>query len=217
MIETIETSQSVPRGLIAAVGFLCALGLFITIPLIQLISDSFKDPRRINDVGYVLPPPPVLDVDTPPPPKKQQEDEDIEMDKEPPKLTLDQLDLALNPSTDSLTGGFTIDLSIDEKSLGTTDFIFNIEDVDERPTPLRQIAPTYPPTLRRQKIKGVVVLLFVVDKNGNVTAPSVESSTNMEFEKPALDAIRKWKFTPGKKGGEAVQVRVRLPIQFNLN
>lgn len=217
MIDTIETSQSAPKGLITVTGFLCALGLFVAIPLIQVISDNFKDPRRINDVGYVLPPPPVLELDTPPPPKEEKQDDDIEMEKEPPKLTLDQLDLALNPSTDSLSGGIQIDLTIDADSLGTSDFIFNIEDVDEKPTPLRQIAPNYPPTLRRQKVKGVVVLLFVVDKNGNVTAPSVERSSNMEFEKPALDAIRKWKFSPGKKGGEPVNVRVRIPIQFNLN
>jgi TonB family protein len=39
----------------------------------------------------------------------------------------------------------------------------------------------------------------------------------MEFEKPALDAIRQWRFEPGIKNGVRVAVNMELPITFNLN
>jgi periplasmic protein TonB len=59
-----------------------------------------------------------------------------------------------------------------------------------------------------------VSLIFVIDTNGSVMTPTVERSSHVEFEEPALDAIRRWKFTPGKRGGQPVKVRVRLPLQF---
>jgi len=217
MIETIHTPDSVfTRGLITITGFFAALGLFVMIPLIQAISTGLKDPNKLSEIDFIIPPPPVLELETPPPPKKEEQQDEMEMEKEPPRLSLDQLDLALNPSMGDMTG-FSIDLSLDADSLGTTDMIFEIGDVEEKPVPTRQIEPTYPPSLKRQKINGSVTVVFVVDTQGNVVAPRVEKSTHMEFEKPALDAIRRWKFTPGKKDGEAVKVRVRAPLIFKVN
>ncbi len=217
MIETIHTPDSVfSRGLIVITGFFAALGLFVAIPLIQAISTGFKDPNKLQEIDFMLPPPPALEMEAPPPPKKEEKEDDLEMDKEPPRLSLDQLDLALNPSMGDMTG-FAIDLSLDADSLGTSDLIFEIGDVEEKPVPTRQIEPTYPPSLKRQKVNGRVVVVFVVDTLGNVVAPRVEKSTHMEFEKPAIDAIRRWKFTPGKKDGEAVKVRVRAPLIFKVN
>ena len=95
--------------------------------------------------------------------------------------------------------------------------VYEIEAVPIRPEPIKQIAPTYPPALRKAKVKGIVVLLFVVDENGDVVAPQVEQATHREFVYPALQAISRWKFSPGYYDGEPVKVRVRLPIQFNLN
>lgn len=217
MIETIHTPDSVfSKGLIGITGFFAALGLFVAIPLIQAISTGLRDPNKIQEIDFILPPPPTLEIDVAPPPKQEEKQEEMEMDKEPPRLSLDQLDLALNPSMGDMSG-FSIDLSLDADSLGTSDLIFDIGDVEEKPVPTRQIEPTYPPSLKRQKINGSVTLVFVVDTQGNVIAPRVEKSTHMEFEKPALDAIRRWKFTPGKKDGEAVKVRVRAPLIFKVN
>lgn len=217
MIETIHTPDTVfTKGLIIVTGFFAALGLFIAIPMIQAISTGLKDPNKLESIDFVIPPPPALEMDIQPPPKQEEEQDEMEMEKEPPRLSLDQLDLALNPSMGDMSG-FSIDLSLDADSLGTSDIIFDIGDVEEKPVPTRRIEPVYPPTMKRQKINGSVRVEFVVDKNGNVVAPRVVQSSHMEFEKPALDAIRRWKFTPGKKDGEAVRVRVAAPLIFNVN
>lgn len=218
MIESIHTPSSpFSKGVLAISAFFAAVALFVAIPLIQAISTGLRDPNKINELNFVIPPPPVLELETPPPPKQEQEQEEIEIDKEPPKLSLDQLEMALNPSTDGIMSGFTVDLSLDAKSLGTDDIIFEIGDVEEKPRPLRQVAPTYPPALKRQKVNGTVNVVFIVDPQGNVIAPRVERSTHPEFEKPALNAIRRWKFSPGKKDGKAVKVRVRAPMIFKVN
>jgi protein TonB len=50
-----------------------------------------------------------------------------------------------------------------------------------------------------------------------VEDPRVEQSTRQEFEKPALEAVKKWKFKPGMKEGKAVRTFMRLPLQFKIS
>jgi protein TonB len=213
-IDLKHSTKPTTRGILLVSGVFAALALFVAIPLIQVISTGLKDPNAINDVSFMLPPPPVTEIEEPPPPPREEKEDEIEMDKEPPKLSLDQLEMALSPSAGDLSGGISVDLSLDPKSLGTEDLIFNIDDVDEKPKAIRRIAPVYPAALQRRKVEGVVALVFVVDTDGQVVAPSVESSTHAEFERPALDAIRRWKYSPGKRAGQPVKVRVRQPLQF---
>jgi len=42
----------------------------------------------------------------------------------------------------------------------------------------------------------------------------VQNSTDPIFEGPALAAIKQWKFEPGKRKGEPVRFRMRVPITF---
>lgn len=212
--ELVQKSSHATTGILIVGGLIAALALFVAIPLIQAISTGLKDPNEIQDVSFVIPPPPVLELETPPPPKQEEQEEELEMDKEPPKLSLDQLEMELNPSMGNVGDGIKVDLAITSESLGTDDLIFDIEDVDEKPRPVRTIQPNYPAVLKRKRVEGMVSLVFVIDVQGTVLAPQVERSTHVEFEEPALDAIRRWKFTPGKRGGEPVKVRVRLPLKF---
>jgi protein TonB len=47
-----------------------------------------------------------------------------------------------------------------------------------------------------------------------VVNPKVEKATRPEFEKPALDAVRQWRFEPAMKGGKRVSCRMRVPMRF---
>ena len=38
-----------------------------------------------------------------------------------------------------------------------------------------------------------------------------------EFESAAVQAVSKWKFKPGRKGGRAVNTHMQVPIVFTLN
>jgi protein TonB len=72
----------------------------------------------------------------------------------------------------------------------------------------------YPTGMRGKKIEGVVTIVFVVDATGRVADPRVEKSTHADFDRPALDAIRQWKFEPAVKAGQRVACRMRAPIRF---
>jgi len=95
------------------------------------------------------------------------------------------------------------------------DQAFSMADLDQKPRAIYQPAPTYPASLRSRKIDGVVTVLFVVDSNGRVTNAKVEKSSDPAFDKPALDAVRKWKFDPAMKEGRKVSAKMRAPIRFD--
>jgi protein TonB len=100
--------------------------------------------------------------------------------------------------------------SLEEK----LDTAFSLTEIDQKPRAIFQAAPSYPAEMRGKKLEGVVTLIFVVDGSGKVSNPKVEKSTHPAFEKPALDAVRQWRFEPGLKGGQRVGCRMRVPIRF---
>jgi protein TonB len=61
-----------------------------------------------------------------------------------------------------------------------------------------------------------VVVGFIVDSSGNVVQAYVVRSSHREFEQPAVQAVSRWKFRPGRKGGRAVNTRMQVPIIFSI-
>lgn len=95
--------------------------------------------------------------------------------------------------------------------------VFNLADLDQPPVPRVQQKPIYPFEMRRAGITGTCVVAFIVDSNGDVRDAYAQRSTQREFEQPAVQAVMKWKFKPGRKGGKAVNTRMIVPIEFSLN
>ncbi len=91
---------------------------------------------------------------------------------------------------------------------------FSMSEIDQKPRAVFQASPNYPAELRGKKIEGVVTLIFIVDAAGRVVNPKVEKSSNPLFEKPALEAVRQWKFEPAVKAGARVDSRSRVSIRF---
>ncbi len=94
---------------------------------------------------------------------------------------------------------------------------FDLSDLDKPPVLIASVSPRYPADLRRARIEGYVVILFLLNETGQVEEPHVESSSRPEFEEPALEAVRRWKFKPGMKEGEPVATFMRLPIRFKIS
>ncbi|MBU0755684.1 MAG: energy transducer TonB [Planctomycetes bacterium] len=96
---------------------------------------------------------------------------------------------------------------------GDVDALFSMSDLDQSPRTLYQPGPMMNAAVRK-KVPGKVNIIFVVDREGKVKNPQVRSSTDPIFEKPALAAVKQWKFEPGKKNGKPVQFRMFVPITF---
>jgi protein TonB len=99
-------------------------------------------------------------------------------------------------------------------SEAVVDNAFSIADIDQKPRGVFQPAPIYPSEMRGKRLEGVVTLIFVVDAAGKVTDPKVENSSNPAFDRPAVEAVKRWKFEPGIKGGQRVPCKMRIPIRF---
>lgn len=85
------------------------------------------------------------------------------------------------------------------------------------PQPVKAVQPEYPLNMRAAGLEARVLLQFVVDKEGRVRDPHVVRSNNPWFERPAIDAILKWKFAPATVGGRVVFTRVQQEITFQLH
>ncbi|MCR6656058.1 MAG: TonB family protein [Opitutus sp.] len=95
--------------------------------------------------------------------------------------------------------------------------VFDISQLDQQPQPRFRAQPQYPFDMKRQGITGEVLVEFIVDTNGDVRNAYAVRSTQREFEASAVQAVSKWKFRPGKRGGRVVNTRVQQPISFTLN
>jgi periplasmic protein TonB len=84
----------------------------------------------------------------------------------------------------------------------------------EAPVPVRTVSPDYPPAMRSSGASGVVVINCLIDERGNVSDTKIEKSSNVAFERPAVEALQKWKFKPATENGTAVSTRVVIPIKF---
>ena len=191
--------------------------LFLAIPLTQLFTQYQKAPEVIEALEVAAPPPPPPPDEPPPPPEPEEQEPPPELDTPPPPISLEQLDLALNPGTgSSQAGDFALpNFDASAKDLGGLD-IFDIGDLDNKPQPRRQSAPKYPSTARRKGLQGFAVAEFIIDENGNVGSLQIKQSSDPVFEQPTIDAIRTWKFTPGEKDGRTVKTRTRVKIPYTI-
>lgn len=192
--------------------------VFFLLPFTQILSGIAGKTQQFRAVEIAPPPPP---------PPVEEEEEEIEeeveeppppMEEPPPPLDLTQLELALNPGIgDAMAGAFGFS-GFDVQPDAVEDMqIFSLKDLDEKPQLLQGVAPIYPHELKRERIKGVVKLLVLVDESGRVNVMRVVNSTHPSFENPARDAAEKFKYSPPMKDGRPVKTKYVLPIRFTIS
>jgi periplasmic protein TonB len=82
---------------------------------------------------------------------------------------------------------------------------------------LQNPAPPYPPMSRRLREEGRVLLRVQVSTGGAATQVELrESSGHPRLDEAALEAVRRWRFVPARRGAEPVAAWVLVPISFRL-
>ncbi|MEM6692542.1 MAG: energy transducer TonB [Planctomycetota bacterium] len=77
--------------------------------------------------------------------------------------------------------------------------------------------PDYPAEAVRQRMQGVVLLELKIGKDGDVLRVDLlESSGHEILDTAAIKAVLKWRGTPAKSWGRAVESTEILPIRFRL-
>lgn len=87
----------------------------------------------------------------------------------------------------------------------------------QAPVVIRRVAPDFPPELKRELMRGVVVLECVVDTDGKAQQIQVIEASHAAFGQAALESLQLWDFTPGTFNGRPVPIRIRVPFEFQLS
>jgi protein TonB len=77
--------------------------------------------------------------------------------------------------------------------------------------------PAYPPLSRRLGEEGKVLLRVRVSREGQAAAVDLERSSNFaRLDEAARSVVSHWRFVPAKRGDEAIEATVIVPIVFRL-
>lgn len=78
--------------------------------------------------------------------------------------------------------------------------------------------PAYPMAARRRGIEGTVLVRAEIAEGGECRKTELKKgSGNDLLDQAALEAVRKWRFVPARRGGQAVVAWVEVPITFKLD
>jgi len=216
MPKMIKATKRLLLRLMATAGaIVLTLAMFLVLPLMQAINKPQDTDLAVREVdtAQLEPPPPV--VEQQPEPEPEQQEAPPELAEEAHPLTSDQLDHLLNPS---FTGGWgsidsVVKLSAVTSGSGSLDDVMQMAGLDQKPRPIYQPGPVID-TKVRKRAPGTVYVIFIVDPHGRVESATVQKSSDPVFEKPALAAVKQWKFEPGKRNGKPVAFRMRVPVSF---
>jgi TonB family protein len=84
------------------------------------------------------------------------------------------------------------------------------------PVPVKKVDPKYPPTLIDDRVEGEVVLYAVIAKDGSVGEIQLVRGVDDQLDANAKQALAQWKFRPGSKAGEPVELEAIVHIPFRI-
>ncbi len=94
--------------------------------------------------------------------------------------------------------------------------VYSVGGGVSEPTLTYQILPEYSDDGRKGRIQGTVELLIVVKADGTVDFQNVRKSLGYGLDQKAIEAVKRWKFSPGKKDGQPVATLVSVSVNFSL-
>jgi protein TonB len=84
------------------------------------------------------------------------------------------------------------------------------------PSLIYKVEPEYSEEARKAKFQGTVLLYVEVDEQGKPRNIRVIRPLGLGLDQKAIEAVEKWKFSPGKKDGKPVAVQAQIEVNFRL-
>ncbi|RMG43667.1 MAG: energy transducer TonB [Acidobacteria bacterium] len=82
--------------------------------------------------------------------------------------------------------------------------------------PESRVVPVYPRLARRQGVTGTVVLSALIGVDGRVRDIQVieEPPRAFGFGKAAVEAVKRWRYRPARRGNKPVAERITIRVVF---
>jgi TonB family protein len=124
---------------------------------------------------------------------------------------------------------YTLHVNMPNLTSATGSWVLNFAELDELepavysnptasdvagPVPLRKVDPKYPPELRTLHVDGEVILYAIIRKDGSVDSIQLVHSVDPRLDANAMEALAQWKFQPGEKRGEPIDLEAVVHIPF---
>ena len=152
----------------------------------------------------------VEDVEEPPPPPKPKVEVEEASPEEEAEVEEEEVDIA--PTTE-----FN---ELEAPPPPVTEETFEFWAVEKKPEVVKRVQRRYPELARRAGIEGQVFVRVLVGEDGRVIRAEIYGARPPEVKDvlgpAALEAARKFVFTPGMQRDKPVKVWVMIPFQFKL-
>jgi len=99
---------------------------------------------------------------------------------------------------------------------GTGGGVYRIGGDVSAPVLINKIEPEYSEEARKAKYSGTVLLSIVVDASGMPRDIHVIRPLGLGLDEKAIEAVMKWRFRPGMKGGHPVATQAQVEVNFRL-
>jgi TonB family protein len=80
---------------------------------------------------------------------------------------------------------------------------------------VHQVTPVYPDDAKMQRISGTVMLHAIISKDGTVRVLEYMSGPSALI-KPAIDAVKEWRYKPTRLNGELVEVDTTISVVYTF-
>lgn len=94
--------------------------------------------------------------------------------------------------------------------------VYHIGGDVSAPVLINKVEPEYSEEARKAKYSGTVLLSIVVDANGLPRDIHVIRPLGLGLDQKAIEAVMKWRFRPGMKGGHPVATQAQVEVNFRL-
>jgi periplasmic protein TonB len=84
------------------------------------------------------------------------------------------------------------------------------------PQLISKVEPEYSEEARKAKFSGSVLLSIVVDEHGLPRDIKVIRPLGLGLDEKAVEAVSRWRFRPGVKGGRPVATQAQVEVNFRL-
>jgi TonB family protein len=116
----------------------------------------------------------------------------------------------------ALAFALTRGAAVDDKNPATTDIVYQPGGDVKSPKLVHYVEPAFSSSSKEAFVEGVVRISAVVKSDGVPTDIHISKGLNSEEDQKAMEAVGKWRFRPGTKNGQAVNVRVTVEVEFHL-